>query len=313
MTHILQGLDVVVFSVLKQAWDQARKEYEARTGRGVTKQTFLGVLAVAWMSVMTVELIRAAFAQTGVFPFNSDIITADKLSTSRATTTQLLNMMPLQPTTPVKSLTDRLRTAIDDSALPPIPAPCFDIDDLVDDSEETSFGMANNLLQTSAQFLIDPSQQSPTSDIPPLNLIPPMTPHRRLQKPQAKVQFTCRCFAEDEEGNVGLLDRISELEAENQILRRDVRRLHSHLALTTIFCKRLQTQNEAAKSKTASKKGCKQLNTMKGALLTGNAFMLEVEEHKEEKKKKAGEKVEKARKMADYKLAKDMWDVNNKA
>jgi hypothetical protein len=101
MTHILQGLDVVIFSVLKRAWERARKEYEARTGSAVTKQTFLSVLGVAWVSVMTVELIRAAFAKTGVFPFNSMIVTAEKLSTSVATTTQSAAMMPLTPTTPV--------------------------------------------------------------------------------------------------------------------------------------------------------------------------------------------------------------------
>jgi hypothetical protein len=179
--------------------------------------------------------------------------------------------------------------------------------------------MANELLHTSATFLLDSNQPtSSSSTLPPLNLIPPETPSRRPRtstttKPLEYHRFECHRFEEDGQGDVKLLGRISELEIENQMLRRDIRSLHSHLALTTIFCEQLRTSSEATKEKAASKKGRKRLKTTKGALLTGNEFMMEVEDHTKARQRKADDKVDKARKMADYKQAKEVWDVTNKA
>lgn len=312
MTHLLQGLDVIVFALLKREWERVRNEYETRTGLGVTKQTFLQVLAMAWLRVMTKELLRKAFVKTGVFPFNPNVISADKLSTSGATTTQTDAIMPFCPSTPVRLLTTRIRTNIDSSSFPPLPAPCFDDDARVDES--TAEQLTDHLLHSSASFLLDNTRPLDlTATIPTLKMIPPQTPSRNPRRRAEDTAFECNVFGEDGDGNVTLLNRIAALESECQDLRRKVRTIHSHLALTYIHCERLRTQAEAKDEKEKSKKGGKKrLSTTKGALLSGIEFRTRAAEVREEQERQKDAKATKQVKMAAYKIERAKWESLDK-
>ncbi|EIW54948.1 DDE-domain-containing protein, partial [Trametes versicolor FP-101664 SS1] len=98
-THVYQGLDVVIFSVLKQHWKRARDTLERR-GEKVTKATFLSVYGGAHVAALTPENIKAAFRKTGVEPFNPDVITADLMAPSLETSSR--GHLPFVQTSPVR-------------------------------------------------------------------------------------------------------------------------------------------------------------------------------------------------------------------
>ncbi|EIW58642.1 DDE-domain-containing protein, partial [Trametes versicolor FP-101664 SS1] len=98
-THVYQGLDVVIFSVLKQHWKRARDTLERR-GEKVTKATFLSVYGGVHVAALTPANIKAAFRKTGVEPFNPDVITADLMAPSLETSSQ--GHLPFMQTSPVR-------------------------------------------------------------------------------------------------------------------------------------------------------------------------------------------------------------------
>jgi hypothetical protein len=60
-THVYQGLDVVIFSPLKKAWQKARDSAEQDQGIKVTKSNFLRVYAQAHIATLTPANVKAAF------------------------------------------------------------------------------------------------------------------------------------------------------------------------------------------------------------------------------------------------------------
>lgn len=67
---------MVVFSLLKRHWRDARNAFEREKGLRVQKANFLSVYATAHTRALTPENIKAAFQKTGVVPFNPGVITA---------------------------------------------------------------------------------------------------------------------------------------------------------------------------------------------------------------------------------------------
>ena len=46
-THVYQGLDVVIFSILKKCWSEERDAHEQATGEPVSKSNFLAIYSKA--------------------------------------------------------------------------------------------------------------------------------------------------------------------------------------------------------------------------------------------------------------------------
>jgi hypothetical protein len=102
-THVYQGLDVVIFSVLKRAWSDERDKFEAQ-GSAVTKLNFMAVYAKAHIRTFTEDNIRAAFAKTGIVPYNPNVITTEMMAPSLETST--VSMLPLGLASPVREVVD---------------------------------------------------------------------------------------------------------------------------------------------------------------------------------------------------------------
>lgn len=83
-THVYQGLDVIVFSVLKQCWAEERTKWEANGGE-VSKETFLTIYGAAHIQVLSPELVKKAFEKTGIWPFNPNVIPAEMMAPSKET------------------------------------------------------------------------------------------------------------------------------------------------------------------------------------------------------------------------------------
>ncbi|VDC03599.1 unnamed protein product [Peniophora sp. CBMAI 1063] len=85
-THAIQGLDVVAFGPLKTALAAECAEL-AEEGTKLSKTNFLRVFGKVWLEAMTPDLCRAAFAKTGIVPYNPDVITPAQMKPSAATST----------------------------------------------------------------------------------------------------------------------------------------------------------------------------------------------------------------------------------
>ncbi|KAF5377981.1 hypothetical protein D9615_006719 [Tricholomella constricta] len=108
-THVYQGLDVVIFGVLKRYWSEERDKFERDTKTKVSKENFLRVYAAAHVRAFTPENIKAAFRKTGLVPFNPSAVTPEMMAPSRETSSQ--GVMPLadQQTSPVRAVSQLLR------------------------------------------------------------------------------------------------------------------------------------------------------------------------------------------------------------
>ena len=102
-THVYQGLDVVIFSVLKRAWSDECDKFE-KSGPAVSKVNFLGVYAKAHVRAFTRENILSAFRKTGMVPFNPDVITDAMMAPSLETSVS--TRLPLKLASPVQEVVD---------------------------------------------------------------------------------------------------------------------------------------------------------------------------------------------------------------
>lgn len=89
-THILQPLDVGVFGPVKAAWRKILKEYKLRTrAANVTKDLFPSLIKELWQMSVKPDHLRAAFKSAGLFPFNPDAVSSERLSPAFITTSQV--------------------------------------------------------------------------------------------------------------------------------------------------------------------------------------------------------------------------------
>lgn len=102
-THVYQGLDVVIFSVLKRYWSEERDRREHEHGEMVTKENFLAVYGAAHIRALTPALIEAVFRKTGVWPYDPTVITKEMLAPSLKSSNQV--SLPIIPPTPVRVVT----------------------------------------------------------------------------------------------------------------------------------------------------------------------------------------------------------------
>jgi DDE superfamily endonuclease len=101
-THVLQGLDVVCFAKMKSEFRREIQAFEDLHFSKVTKSDFAGVFGRAFLRAFTPDTIKAAFAATGVFPFNPDIIPEKALKPSLPTS--IKGSFPLPQPSPVKAI-----------------------------------------------------------------------------------------------------------------------------------------------------------------------------------------------------------------
>ncbi|KZP22653.1 DDE-domain-containing protein, partial [Athelia psychrophila] len=98
-THALQGLDVVCFAAMKQAWKDEIDKFEAEHKCQIGKEHFAGVFGRAFLTAFTEATVLAAFEKTGIHPFNPNIITAQQMKTSLPSS--IVGALPLPMPSPV--------------------------------------------------------------------------------------------------------------------------------------------------------------------------------------------------------------------
>jgi hypothetical protein len=101
-THVLQGLDVVCFAKMKTEFRKEIQVFEDLHLANVGKKDFAGVFGRAYLRAFTPETIKAAFAATGLHPFNPEAITEKQMKPSLPTSTE--SSFPLPQPSPVRAI-----------------------------------------------------------------------------------------------------------------------------------------------------------------------------------------------------------------
>ena len=112
-THALQGLDVVCFARMKEAWREEIEAFEDQHIRPVAKADFASVFRRAYIRSFTPEPIKAAFRVTGVYPFNPTVISEKQMKLSL--TTSVEGSFPLVQASPVRAVMAAFTTLPEDS------------------------------------------------------------------------------------------------------------------------------------------------------------------------------------------------------
>lgn len=101
-THALQGLDVVVFALLKRHWQAVRDQRERKTSLPVKKEDFLLLYTAARTATLTPAIIIEAFRKTGAYPVNREAISAEQTAPSQETA--MYTTFPASLASPVKAV-----------------------------------------------------------------------------------------------------------------------------------------------------------------------------------------------------------------
>lgn len=84
----MQGLDVVVFAILKRCLSEEHDAWERKTGEAVSKTNFLAIYGRAHLRALTPATIRSAFCKTGIHPFDRSVIPTLVMAASKETLCQ---------------------------------------------------------------------------------------------------------------------------------------------------------------------------------------------------------------------------------
>ena len=89
-THVLQGLDVVAFGILKCRWHTACDHWETEHWpQKLSKAAFIEVFGTVFLKTMTPELTKECFRKTGIMPLDAEVVTAQQMAPSRQHSTKI--------------------------------------------------------------------------------------------------------------------------------------------------------------------------------------------------------------------------------
>lgn len=86
--HALQGLGIICFTKMEEAWKNQIDQFEILHQRGIGKEDFCQVFGEAFLKAFTPETITAAYKATGIHPFNPNVIKPTQMKPSENTSTQ---------------------------------------------------------------------------------------------------------------------------------------------------------------------------------------------------------------------------------
>ena len=173
-THVLQGLDVVIFGVLKHFWTIEQDWHEHEAGGKVDKTNFLGIYGRAHLFMMNPDTICAAFQKTGIWPLDPSVITEAMMALSKETSCK--GHLPVKITSPMKAITKLFQDLIisnpdnrDDEGTP-VEIPNNPDNELLPADTTVSIQVAvstamQQLTTTRLAYLISPSPLSSASQL----------------------------------------------------------------------------------------------------------------------------------------------------
>jgi hypothetical protein len=291
-THVLQGLDVVIFGVLKHFWTIERDRHKCKTGGKVDKTNFLGIYGRAHLHMMNPDTICAAFQKTGIWPLDPSIITEAMMAPSKETSCE--GHLPVKPTSPVKVIAKLLQDLTisnpdnrDDGEGAPAKIPNNPDNELLPADTTVSMQVAvstamQQLTTTRLAYLISPSPLSSASQLQhdttnPIPELPQPFPTLVLQMANENL----------------LLDALHKREKHAEGLQCQVLELQAANVLNKMYCSMLRGQLAHYKKKKNTPKGVgKLVGDRLPRLLSSDEFYEQVVEFTDRQKRTELEKAE---------------------
>lgn len=299
-THIYQGLDVVIFAVLKRFLMEERDKWFRTKAQAMDKNNFLAIYSAAHVRALTPENVKSAFEKTGVWPYNPLVVTEQMLAPSKATSVQAYLPVPMSdPATDALATMFRDLASINDAGR--------DTEDAHDDqvsgpsdANKQRHAVINTAVEALAQTNLSHLLATTLTthlDVMPTTLpttIPRTTSQPLLAiKPQTDVEAI-------------LLAALQESQAEAEALRSRNIALRAGNLLNQVYCGNTRSQLQAQDEK-KKRKGKGKL-TGKPRLLSGDAFYEERVEFEKEKRAETRQKADRKAAMVQYRAAKAVWD-----
>lgn len=300
-THVYQGLDVVIFSVLKRAWSDERDRFEAQ-GPAVTKLNFMAVYAKAHTRTFTESNIRAAFAKTGIVPYNPGVITTEMMAPSLTTSTT--SLLPLGLASPIREIVDlishhnaRKRKRQETEELQPEQGAAASSPPYT----PVRRGLAS-LATTSASFLVSDSPIPSSAALPPL-FTTIITPPTQRDAMLLDVEPSTEHEAKLQEA----------LRASNKILALQNQMMvgmQAQTVLQSMYLEGVQGQLQAQEDKKTKKRKTGKINMDgRAKILTQDDIIEGVKEWQDGQDKAIEEAASKKKAKEQYNLAMDVWKV----
>lgn len=129
-SHLLQPLDLRLFSPLKENWRQSVRAWQLEhIGEFLTKRNFASVFKSAWEKSCTIEVAVNGFRDTGLFPLNSErVMSTFKMEPSKLFADQTSPSVPFS----TKSATEQSPSAAEGNSTEPstntvnVPSTCLE-------------------------------------------------------------------------------------------------------------------------------------------------------------------------------------------
>lgn len=242
-THVLQGLDAVGFSRLKELYFKYAAEHEDTTGQSISKSTFLEPFSRAYVETFTKDTIKAAFRSTGAYPIDPGALTRNVVAPSLPTS--IRSTLPIKLPEPVLAaagMWDLMHTESETEA-----GPSSNTVDKTINTSRTSGPLRDLLAHTSASFLTSnlPIKSENTLEELPFQQLPPLPP----SPPHADCLMTSR--------EQQLEAQIEAYRSRESVLLRGYCGAYTQLVLVDRHCKLLQSQLGAKEAATEAKRAGK--------------------------------------------------------
>jgi hypothetical protein len=306
-THIYQGLDVVIFNILKRWWTEARDKYEQQCGHKVDKTNFLSIYAEAHLQALSKENIIVAFQKTGIVPLNCDVITDEMLAPS--TTSSCQGFLPIPQASPVRIMEDMIHQQLAREATTS-----------EDGTRENSEGegaspseqVGSPQISTPVRVAINEIASSSAAF-----LVSKTPPHSRAKPPRftpytiSPIKWRQHVILDNEpqmEREAALIAALQEAEDQDAWWKRAMIGMQATTMLQGMYVAKVQGHLEEHEMRAGKKKlGNRLFSDGYGKLLSGDEFYNSAIEIEEQAKQKAAGKVERARKRGEHAMVVAEW------
>ena len=298
-THIYQGLDVVIFSVLKRHWAEEKTKWEENGGE-VMKETFLKIYGEAHIRTLSPELIRKAFEKTGVFPFNPDVISPEMMAPSKETS--LEGPLPLTPSSPIRTAAASLRSILHQSS---------ELDRHRGSSGQQVHNVSTDLINHTIHRLEDPKLRYLTcaSPIRATAQRPPVTTTTISPIKARYAHLLLTTPKTDQEK--ALMEMVHDLALREAHYKGVVAGLQCSVILQQAYVERVHGQLESKEKKNQNQKGA--LRGGHARLMTEDEAFSEIKLQKEERVQQKLEKERRKGMMEEHRFAMEEWKRSEEA
>lgn len=317
-THLLQGLDVVIFAILKHWLSYERDQWERETGESVSKSNFLQIYGRAHFRALTPENIKTAFRKTGIWPLDRNVISKADMAPSKETSCEA--HLPIESSLDVQavvgllkkmSLADEASAAssgatggVENNVGSGIEELRVEGDGVVEQAHDAEAvrETINQIMNGDMAYLLSSDLVTSESAIPPMLAAPIPAAPRRFSG-----------YTPTTPSEIALFAALREAEAREQLLQKRCAELQASNILNELYCGKLRGQL-AHKDETKAKgkgKG-KLMGDGLPCMLTGDEFYEKVVVHETGQKRAAKDKANRAQVRESLAEAMAKWKREDK-